>query len=95
MKNTLTFLLIVLFFSCSNKEFDKNKNVKFYKNGVLVSKKKYLLLGKDMTVSMQEHIKFSKKGIYAIYVRENGILTLTKGYSHCIDCGTDVYKKIE
>ncbi len=43
---------------------------------------------------MQEHIKFSKRGIYTIYVRENGILTLTKGYSFCIDCGTDIYKKI-
>ncbi len=71
-------------------EFDKDKNVRFYKNGDLVSEEKYELLRKS---SPNHHIKFSKKGIYSISIRENGLLSLTKGQGLCIDCGTVVYKK--
>ncbi|GGW75810.1 hypothetical protein DFQ11_1321 [Winogradskyella epiphytica] len=73
-------------------EFDKDKNVRFYKNGNLISEEKYELLRKT---TMMHHIKFSKKGIYAISIRQNGLLSLTKGQGLCIDCGTEVYKKTE
>jgi len=73
-------------------EFDKDKNVRFYKNGKLNSEEKYELLRKS---SMMHLIKFSKKGIYAISIRKNGLLNLTKGQGFCIDCGTEVYKKTE
>ncbi|WP_298425866.1 hypothetical protein [uncultured Kordia sp.] len=72
-------------------QFDKNKTVKFFKNGRLVSEEKYTLLRKTAT---GHHIKFSKRGIYAISIKTNGLLTLTKGAGICIDCGTDVYKKL-
>ncbi|AUC15791.1 hypothetical protein BTO06_11805 [Tenacibaculum sp. SZ-18] len=72
--------------------FDKDKNARFYKDGKLISEEKYELLRKT---SMMHHIKFSKKGIYAISIRKNGLLSLTKGQGLCIDCGTEVYKKTE
>ncbi|WP_289044508.1 hypothetical protein [uncultured Olleya sp.] len=73
-------------------EFDKDKNVRFYQNGNLISEEKYELLRKG---SPLHHIKFSKKGIYAISIRENGLMSLTKGQGLCIDCGTEIYKKTE
>lgn len=73
-------------------EFDKNSNVRFYQNGKLISEEKYELLRKN---SFAHHIKFSKKGIYTILIKKNGLLSLTKGEGLCIDCGTEVYKKIK
>ncbi|MFD0837069.1 hypothetical protein ACFQ0I_14915 [Mariniflexile aquimaris] len=71
-------------------EFDKDKTVRFYKNGNLISEEKYELLRKT---SPTHQIRFSKKGIYTITIKEGELLTLTKGQFLCFDCGTEVYKK--
>lgn len=72
--------------------FDKTKTVRFYKNEKLVSEEKYKLLRKEFG---GHHIRFSKRGIYAISLKASELLSLTKGRGVCIDCGTDVYKKVE
>ena len=73
-------------------QFEKNKVVNFFKDGKLVSIEKYKLL---RTYFGLQVIEFSKKGIYTINIKTNGLLTLTKGKSPCEDCGTTIYKKVE
>jgi len=70
--------------------FGKDKTVKFFKNEKLVSQEKYEFLLQDL---YGQYIKFSKRGVYSIHLKKNGIMTLTKGKGRCIDCASDVFKK--
>lgn len=72
--------------------FNKNKSVKFFKDEDLVSEEKFDFLRRDF---FGQHIKFSRRGVYTISIKENGLMTLTKGLGYCIDCGTDIFKKVQ
>ena len=72
--------------------FNKEGKVSFYRNNKLISEEKYKIQNFRMTPN-PSHIKFYKRGTYAISLKKNNILTLTKGAGICIDCGTNIYRK--
>ncbi|GAA0724744.1 hypothetical protein GCM10009430_29470 [Aquimarina litoralis] len=72
--------------------FEKDKTVKFFKNGELTSKEKYHPITRDY---LNQYITFSKKGTYNIFLLEGDLLKLTKGKGTCFDCGSDIYKKVK
>ncbi|TVZ46791.1 hypothetical protein [Olleya sp. Hel_I_94] len=72
--------------------FQKDKTLKIFNNGKLVSNDKFELIRQGWG---NYYIEFECNKLYSIQVKQNGLLTLTKGKGFCIDCGTDVYRKVE
>ncbi|WP_292944552.1 hypothetical protein [Olleya sp. UBA1516] len=72
--------------------FQKDKTLKIFNNGKLVSNGKFELIRQGWG---NYYIEFECNKLYSIQVKQNGLLTLTKGKGFCIDCGTDVYRKVE
>ena len=71
---------------------EKDKTIKVFKNGRLISEGKFELIRQGWG---NYYIEYDCNKLYSIMVKENGLLTLTKGKGFCIDCGTDVYRKVE
>ncbi|NRD19064.1 hypothetical protein HNV08_03315 [Winogradskyella eckloniae] len=72
--------------------FNTNQTVTFYRNNKRVSEETFEI-EYPTRFPTRNYIRFSKRGIYAIALKKNGILTLTKGVGICMDCGTHIYRK--
>ncbi len=72
--------------------FTKNKKAYFYKNNTLVWEDTFVIPFKYGNIIGNE-VKFKKQGYFLLNLKENNILTLTKGRGICMDCGTHIYRK--
>ncbi|REG89098.1 hypothetical protein [Winogradskyella sediminis] len=73
-------------------EFRKDGTVLFYTNDKLVAEDTFKIQYPS-SYPVGNYITFSKLGTYAMSLKKNNRLTLTKGRGICIDCGTNIYKK--
>jgi len=73
-------------------EFRKDGAVLFYTNDKLVVEDTFKILHSS-NYPVRNYITFSKQGTYAMSLKKNNRLTLTKGTGICMDCGTNIYKK--